>query len=633
MKGRLMVPDHLLANVLSFCDASDHITVLRASQQCFSTALGLFLANASSLSLSFLLRLYPNALQENGRHETALQILMSLLVSSSKNKEEKDLKHLELANLRGATGRGWFSHLLDFPIVTLDLSNNVQFDENLLYNFLAQGPRNLQHLHLTGCNRITPEILRPLQTERHSQLISLSIGGCSQSIGTEFLFSLLRNLRELQHLNLQGLNGLEDATPSDPLATFVDMLPNTLKSLNLTGCKNIRLICQDAAINFAQFAARQLEFQRIRHTQMEGRLPHVGVSSGADEYCWNGIPLFRLQLESLILDGIGTTRRLGRRGIEGTVLAMLALGRSLRQVHLSGSEQVHDYGIQALAYNCRHTLTCFQIRGGSIGKRAIVGLARYCEVLRELDLSACMELGDDDISVLCQPRHIISKDGGESNCAKRRLVNVRSRLKVLRLAGLPKITNASLESISSLDSLLILDVHDCPFLTTTAVHKTVKVLPLLVEINAKDIARSSRTLTSLLRKEPGSKYLRIVNERVFATDNHDSKGCCSIRRQSQRLSATVSLQSMYHCITCHLIPSVDLGVCAECIQKCHQGHETFLGSYSRFYCDCPFVTNASGDCQALLPGCTEETKFGAELVTNSTADEVATVEDMKLSAV
>jgi hypothetical protein len=615
-RRRLAVPDDLLARVLSFCDASEHIAVLRASQRCFSNALGVHLADASSLALSFLLRTYPNVLQNNDQHEVAIQILMSLLLSASENREEKALKHLELANLRWATGRGWFSQLSIFPIVTLDLSNCVRFDENLLLDFLQQGPSTLRHLHLTGCSRVTPQILQPLQTERHSQLRSLSIGSCSQTIRTEFIFSLLRNLRNLEHLNLQGLTHVHDYVSADENEdSFADLLPDSLKSINVTGMRSLKLKSRDA-LETLEFLHRKLN--EMVDMQQEVLLHPGGVEAAiqdprlaaafldTDKFCWHDAPEFRIKMEILILDGLVGV------GINACALSNFSLGRKLREVHLAGCSSINSAEICALAYNCRQTLTCFQMRGGTIDKEGLEALAKHCQVLAEIDLSACMELGDEEIIKFCKQSlrsRVLeneSSDDNESNSShrhKRRRSACRSSLKVLRLAAIRNLTDASIEAISLLDSLLVLDVHDCLGLTPAATYKAVKALPLLVEVNAKDIANGSPTLTKLLRSDPvASKGLTIVNEKIFKACNHDARRCCSARSQSQRLNASVPPQSMYHCVDCNLIPSIDRGVCVECVEKCHSGHKTYLGSFTRFYCDCPFGSDAgSNRCEAIFP--------------------------------
>lgn len=44
---------------------------------------------------------------------------------------------------------------------------------------------------------------------------------------------------------------------------------------------------------------------------------------------------------------------------------------------------------------------------------------------------------------------------------------------------------------------------------------------------------------------------------------------------------------------------------------CHKAHETFLGSWTRFYCDCPFGV-ASNQCAAIFDESTAIASFDEE---------------------
>merc|ERR1712238_132710 len=195
----------------------------------------------------------------------------------------------------------------------------------------------------------------------------------------------------------------------------------------------------------------------------------------------------------------------------------------------------------------------------------------------------------------------------------------RSSLSVLRAASLPKLTNTAIEAISSMESLIVLDIQNCVKISPSIAHKTVQKLQFLVEINAKDIAIGSNSLSILLRNDPCvHRTLKFVNQRAFIPSmsisktviaaskttiiarrpNDDIGSCCTVLSQSQRLATTVPHAPMYHCLDCKLIPALDRGFCIECLRQCHKGHETFLGSYCSFYCDCPFLADANM-CQAI----------------------------------
>eukprot|EP00536_Pseudo-nitzschia_multiseries_P011880 jgi/Psemu1/308644/fgenesh1_kg.430_\ len=258
------------------------------------------------------------------------------------------------------------------------------------------------------------------------------------------------------------------------------------------------------------------------------------------------------------------------------------------------------------------------MRAGTIGNEALKSLAKYCRVLTDVDVSACFGIGDDGIIALCQNlrrrerldvHELSNTDEGkeESAPASKRCRTSRPSLTALRAASLPRLTNRSIKAIQEMTSLLVLDIQACSKVEPFAVHETVRKLPCLVEVNAKEIASKSPPLSKLLRKDPDvPRTLKIVNQRVFynhfdliegcQTDNLNS--CCRVRSQSQRRSANVPLAQMYHCTDCKLIPALDRGFCVECQQRCHAGHKTFLGSYSRFSCDCPFGVDATNVCKA-----------------------------------
>lgn len=635
------LPDNLMAEVLTFCDASDYIAILRASESVFVTPLRLHLCSTKALSLSFLLKMYPNSFIENQGQQLAVQVLLQSLLGRDPRNQ---LQYLELSNLRGITGASWFSGLFGIPLVTLDLTNCVRLDCKILLRHLNQCPRTLRHLYLNGCRCVGQEILDCIG-RYHRQLLSLSLGSCSQTINTLSIFKLLRTLNSLKHLDLQGLTHIQDKVATDSDACFVDILPDSIESINLTGTKPLRLVSQDAFRTMNTYLNMSLEYTqaiqgRVQNIQDNLRvLNDEGVNANEmlhvnrdvldfqpDKYVWRNEPTYRLKLSHLVLDGAGHPRS----GIFRGSVATFSLGRRLREVHLAGCESVTDWEIQALAVNCGETLTCFQMRAGTIGNQALQSLARHCRVLREVDVSACFGISDDGITALChnlrrrerRDTRALATDeqGDESSPPLKRSRILCPSLTILRAASLPRVTNRAIEALSQLKSLIILDIHECTKVQPSAVHKTIRQLPSLVDVNAKGIALGSPPLSVLLRNDPGTpRTLKFVNQRVFhhmAANRISStkssiqitiqatkieRQCCVVRSQSQRLSATVPLAPMYHCIDCKLIPALDRGFCVECQQKCHVGHKTFLGSYCRFSCDCPFGTGDANMCQAINP--------------------------------
>ncbi len=628
------LPDNVMVQVLKFCDASDYISMLRASEYAFATPLRLHLWSSKSLSLSFLLKKYPNSFRQGHFQQLAVHLLLQSLLGRGPRNQ---LRHLELSNLRGITGASWFPVLSRIPLVTLDLTNCLKLEHDVVLDYLMQCPQTLRNLNLIGCKFVGQRIVDCIR-QRHPDLVSVSLGSCSQNISTVDVFQLLRALSSLKHLDLQCLTRIQDRISAESEDCFMDILPDSLESLNLTSARPLRLISQDVFGTMNTYLQKSLEYMqnvqgRVENIQeglralnderenanemLNANLRHI-IDSQPEVYIWKNEPTYRLKVKHLVLDNIGPPRS---GGVFRGAVATFSLGRCLREVHLGGCEGVTDWEIQALAVNCGETLTCFQMRAGSIGNPAIQSLAKYCRVLGELDVCGCFEIGDDGIVALCENlrrRATIYNQSTDDNCeenqppAKRRLV-VRQSLTILRAASLPKLTNRAVEAMAQLKSLIVLDVHGCTQVEPSILCKTVTKLPRLVEVNAKYIAQGTFAIPHLLRNGPGTpRTLKRVNGRVFhfSGANNIPRNCCVVRSLSQKRCASTPLAAMYHCVDCNLIPELDRGFCVECLNQCHAGHKTYLGSLSRFSCDCPFGSaNATNRCKAINPS-----KFDQQVV-------------------
>ena len=555
--------------------------------------------------MSFLLRTFSNTIQNKNEHDDnnnnnnnnrrrqqqqqAMNRLLSLLPTSSKSL----VQYFECSGLRSLTGSGWLTQLRERAplLVSLNFCGCAALDPLLFNDFLLHlsTPANLRHLNLQGCVRIGPSTVEILGTQGFP-LKSLWLGGCSQAIGNRVVRILLGKLKGLRHLGLQTLKHITDK----PLS-FLSLLPSSLQSLDLSACEQLRL-----------GGAEALQVSRIG----------LGLDNrGLLALDWTQEPTSRLRPQRLVLDTIGTPRR----GLTPGVLAYFGLGRCLQEVHIAGCEQVRDWEIRVLAMTCGETLSCFQARATCIGNPAMSALAEYCKVLTECDVSACFRVDSQGIGALCRSRslqgfsvtgNIINHNSSSSSSHKRR--GISPSLRVLRVACLPNLTNEGIVAMANLQSLHVLDVHECPRVSLTTLCKTIVQLPKLIDVNAKGIAGEDFvSLPALLRKQMALPQdlsyvrdrallsgLRFVNDRIFSSSS--CQGCCSVRLGSQRLKASVPMRVMLHCIDCQLLPSFDKGMCATCASTCHKGHRTFVGSWARFYCDCPFSTT-NGSCQVIFP--------------------------------
>jgi hypothetical protein len=541
----------MIVQILSFCDVSDLLQVL-ASAKFVQPSVVCSLSTRTSLSISCLRKTTPNKINKDPRQQSAVVRLIKFL------QHINVLKQIEFAGLRNLSGHEWLPCLKDqVALQSLNLSGCSSLEPELLRDYLIHCLASLRHLNLHGCIRVGGnEVMAIGRYQRDLQ--SLSLGGCSQTIKSPHITYLLHHLRQLKHLDLQALKHI-----TDPL---LQTLPESICSIDFSSCERLRLGRQE-----------WLEVLQMHRNHQS----------------WNTAPLSRHRLQYIILDALGSPRR----GLYPCTLTYFALGRCLREVHLAGCEQVLDWEIEVLAEACGQTLTVFQMRATRIGNDALIALATYCTVLAECDVSACFQVSDEGIVALCQNE---SSFRDETN--PKRLCR-RSTLRSLKIGSLPLLTNMAVSAIARLEALLVLDIRDCPQVTSTVLCQTILQLPQIIDVNAKGIADGHVSFSRLLRQSIGIPIgLKFVNQRPVSSSSSNSTqhySCCSVRNRSQRLDAAVPLQYMYHCIDCGLLPSLSRGICACCVTKCHKEHRTFLGSWTRFYCDCPFGI-ADNQCTAMF---------------------------------
>ena len=631
--SKRILPETVQCNVLSFLDASDVsalIDVFRPERfidshdvpwqlevssrnlttcpRWFSpTSPRTYLRSLKSIQLSYLLERYPNRFTDDCGQENGVASIIDVVISNEPPQSQEGqwkphmLRHLELANLRNIhLKRGqqnftssWFYGLSTIPLVSLDLTNCCRLDEDFLVQYLDRCPTTLRHLNLSGCVRVGPRAVRSI-SERHD-LESLSLGCCSQNIRRDSIQMLLRRCTSLHHIDFQGLAHLRMLALRD--------FPDSIKSLNLSGCEECIILLD-------------LAFENFIHT-----LPW-------DDDNWDNEEIRRQRYSCLRSKQLTSPYRLQYLYLNSTgsaypnqnkshLLAQFSFGMALREVHLAGCD-LSNWGVDALAYNCQETLTVFQMRAGSLSNLGLTILVQKCRKLSEIDVSACDGLSDMGIVAAFSNHHVQDDDGPD---LKRQKVESLPSLRVLRLAGIHNLTDKSMNAISCLKSLRILDISS-PKISSKAVAATVKLLPQLIEIDAKDI-ELDKYLPRILREDPATpKTLRFVNHRSFSRPSDEPNceldlRCCTARTQSQRLSGSVRLRPMFHCRTCDLIPQIDRGTCGTCIKTCHKGHDTFLGAFTRYYCDCAFDCTPDNTCKAFTVPTEKEQEEDPVRITSS----------------
>lgn len=590
--------DALLAHIFSFSDASDFIKILETRNPILIKALQIALSNAHSLHFSFLLQLNCCRNHGSGRCPDSQETCTGAIFKTI-SRERAKLRRLEFSGLRHISGShgDWLSRIFgqfSTTLTSIDFSGCALLDPQQLHQALVPRRSNvsdnvsscsIRHLNFQGCYRIDSGIVKVIaKSFRFKLLEHLGLGGCSQSIGDDCVLLIVQNLKQLRSLDLSGLKHITDAA-SDAF----QYLPETLENLELAGCELIRF-------SWLQNWGDAL-FQHLLSNEDHGRIDLGRLQSNiwrehhsddkrnpAGFYNWIKVNL----------SGMGTPRR---GLVEGALpyFTLRSMGR-LREVYLSGCEQVQDWEIEILASVCASSLTCLEMRACCIGDGAIRAIGIHCTKIADLDFSACFRITDEGIISFCQNQGVYDNIW---NKTRRALVN--STIRSLKIAALPQVTDESISAISALQSLLVLDVHNCPKITSAALAETLADLTCLVEIEAKGIGQwgSSASISKVVQRGDTSSRLRFINGRQ-CSGKLTYFGVCFVRTHSKRLLASqgVPLQQMLHCVDCKLVPALNRGVCYACSLRCHKGHRTFTGSYTRFYCDCPFGI-ASVECQAI----------------------------------
>lgn len=652
--------------ILSYSCTADLIQVLPLESEypILAKAARLAVSNATALHFSYLVQLdrCSNKITSRSRseQEKCIQRLLSGIKSSDSNNDDdsdddndEKLQRLEFSGLRHIIGDqgNWLKRIfgsnnyrnpLFGSLTSVDFSGCAMLDPRAVHAALVLGSdrsnydrcdltpdipydddndgasSNIIYLNFQGCCRIDDKIVTEItRSPRFRRLQSLGLGGCSQTIGDECVQDILAHLRELRFLDLSGLKHITERSADDfPLF----LAPDALESLELAGCELIRFSSLQRWSRIHLPRRRGYETNNhnrnsppfstiVDPAQCTSNYWETGQIQWVDDHDPLQSRKPMKKLSRLNFNGIGTPRR----GLVAGALPYFALRSmgALQEVYLSGCEQVQDWEIEILARVCANSLSVLEMRSCCIGDDAVRAVGRYCTNVSDIDFSACFQITDEGMVSLCQNQGIYYEDststsGSAAGVKTRRRRTTTPSIRSLKIAALLQITDESILAIGALESLLFLDVSNCPKVTEDSLRKTVKELTSLVEVDAKGIGKWGSAAATLYSYDDEPRYLRFVNGRPFhkaARNVRSEDACrqlCTVREHSKHVGQGVPLQPMYHCEDCRLIPSLNRGMCHGCSVHCHkkQGHNVFVGSFTRFYCDCPFDISKL-HCQAL----------------------------------
>lgn len=602
----------LLTLVFTYCDTLDWLA-LRRTNQAFRQASYLVVSRASSLTLSYLVRLHRGTKRYKYAKRYQEQLVSAILSNV------QSCKRLELCGLRHVTGAPWLNQVLSngSQLVSLDLRGCWQLDPRLFQNVIESSlPQNLLHLNLQGCRRIDADTVLCIATKL-VQLHSLLLGGCSQTINNDCLRSVCTKLRQLRALDMSGLKRITDVG-----ATYLMLLPPSLTVLTLSGCEKVRLSFLHLLGLLLSDRIEQLGIHACALATSAGKIEdvfcfiHDHGRLGLDDF-FSRNDAFRGWKNLRVLHADVGTHRDGMPPYTLGLLACFSFG-ALREVDVTGCARVCDKDVEILAATCANSLTSLDLKACvSIGDKALEALATHeCNKLAYLDISSCFEVTGDGVMQLCPTNGIFRHSSPGASVELVRDRNGCPALRSLKLAYLTDMTDDALLAIagmiadqneeylgsdnSGLNKLLLLDVRGCPGITSRALGMVVSKCPSLIEVNARDTdaIQHRAALTSHVN---AAHSLRIVNGRRLTSPSTTScSSSCIASRHSQRIENNqgVPLQLMLHCIDCGLVPSCNRGICRSCCEVCHQGHNTYVGSFAQFSCDCAYAISGR-ECRAL----------------------------------
>ena len=445
-------------------------------------------------------------------------------------------------------------------------------------------PPPLRQLYLAGCRKFKGDHVTRL-TEYFTEIQVLHLSGCSQAMNDKSIIQICNHLHHnLESFDLSGFNRITDASS---IAIFRTC--KKLRYLNVNHCERLHwdflapfrqgleewwteVILAGAGAGAGAAAdedqgraslfdvcslARSGDVHSLRVAQSFSSFGHL--------MDWDMIS-FQMEIADI---SFGASTRGGLQKYGLAALAMASFGR-LREVNVSGS-QIVNADVHVLSVVCQDSLKSLDVRCcDHIGDDSLRSISQYAKNLVNLDLSACINMTDVGVAEL-------------QHC---------ERLTCLKMASLTSITNISISSFGSLSNLLVLDVHNCRFVTKEAIKELLGQLPLLVDVDARNIAHDHWKCAITGEDKKGLAIFNGKKCRHAGLQRGESSQCCSVTESSRRVTIQQGARPrrMYHCTECDLVPKFNQGMCGGCAIHCHKDHfsSVYMGAVTYYFCDCAF---------------------------------------------
>uniref|UniRef100_A0A0B6Z5N4 F-box domain-containing protein n=1 Tax=Arion vulgaris TaxID=1028688 RepID=A0A0B6Z5N4_9EUPU len=190
--------------------------------------------------------------------------------------------------------------------------------------------------------------------------------------------------------------------------------------------------------------------------------------------------------------------------------------KKLQYLDISGCLQVTPQGFQHLANGCPNILSLIINEFPTLLDECIMIMAEKCLKIHTVSMLGCPLLTDESIKKLAQNRslQVLKLDGNQrvSDASIKLLGKMCPDLRHVYLADCPRLTDATLKSLSSCRSLVVLNAADCVRLSDTGVRHLMEgpASATLRELNLTNCVRvGDMAMVSLHKRCHNLTYLNV----------------------------------------------------------------------------------------------------------------------------